>query len=179
MKISPKHLQLIKEYVPEAKQQAFLDAALNQALVPYLRALKAPSDKGISGEIFVDGGSRGNPGPAGGGFVIFNDGIKAAEGSIYFGVQTNNQAEYLALREALRKAYEVLGNASIQVYMDSQLVVEQLCGNYKVKSENVRPLYEEVSRIISQFQHFKIIHVSREQNSEADRLANLAMDRKR
>jgi ribonuclease HI len=129
-------------------------------------------------EIYVDGGSRGNPGYAGGGFVIFEDGRKTAEGSEYFGKKTNNQAEYLALRSAMRKAYEKLGaHAEIQVYMDSMLAVEQMNGNWKVKSENVRPLFQEVRRIADQFKSFSISHIPREKNTLADKLANDAMDR--
>lgn len=129
-------------------------------------------------EIYVDGGSRGNPGYAGGGFVIFENGIKNEEGSEYYGEKTNNQAEYLALRDALRKAYEKFGpHTDVQVYMDSMLAVEQMNGNWKVKSENVRPLHQEVRRIADQFNDFRITHIRREKNTLADKLANEAMDR--
>lgn len=129
-------------------------------------------------QIYVDGGSRGNPGYAGGGFVVFEKGKVVAKGSEYFGDKTNNQAEYLALRLALREVYARLGGeAEINCFMDSQLVVEQMNGNYKVKSENVRPLYQEVRRIADQFKSFSIDHIPREENSIADELANNAMDR--
>jgi len=129
-------------------------------------------------EIYVDGGSRGNPGYSGGGFVIFENGKIFTEGSEYYGKKTNNQSEYLALIDALRKAYEKLGtNAEIQVYMDSKLAVEQMNGNWKVKSENVRPLYQEARRIADQFKNFSISHIRREKNTLADKLANDAMDR--
>lgn len=128
-------------------------------------------------EVYIDGGSRGNPGSAGGGFVIFENGRKAAEGSEFFGERTNNQAEYLALRLALREVYDRFKDSPIDCYMDSQLVVEQMNGNYKVKSENVKPLFQEVRRIADQFKSFTISHVPREKNTLADALANRAMDR--
>lgn len=129
-------------------------------------------------EIYVDGGSRGNPGKAGGGFAIYENGRLVSKGSEYFGERTNNQAEYLALRLALRETYARMGaTVDVECYMDSQLVVEQMNGNYKVKSENVRPLHEEVRRIADQFKSFRISHIPREKNGVADAMANEAMDR--
>lgn len=172
MKISDKHLKVINDIVPKGEQQAFLDGAIKQALDDYKLAHAEEM------ELFVDGGSRGNPGPAGGGFAIYAKGKLIHKGSEYFGEQTNNQAEYLALRLALREAFDKFGDAKIHCYMDSQLVVEQMNGNYKVKSEKVRSLFNEVKRIAEQFKAFKIEHVKREQNKMADKLANEAMDRK-
>jgi ribonuclease HI len=135
--------------------------------------------KDTSIAVYIDGGARGNPGPAGGGFAVFKNGKLAHKGSEYFGERTNNQAEYLALRLALREVYEKFGDGDTQVncFMDSQLVVEQMKGNYRVKSENVRPLFQEVRRIADQFKDFSISHVPREENALADNLANQAMDR--
>ncbi|MBU0705626.1 ribonuclease HI family protein [Patescibacteria group bacterium] len=130
-------------------------------------------------EVYVDGGSRGNPGPSGGGFAILQSGKVIDKGSEYFGEKTNNQAEYMALRIALKKVYDKYGDGDTEVncFMDSQLVVEQMNGNYKVKSENVKPLFQEVRRIADQFKNFSISHVPREENYLADNLANRAMDR--
>jgi len=128
-------------------------------------------------EIYVDGGARGNPGPAGGGFAVYANRKLAIKGSVSFGEMTNNQAEYLALREALRKAYSHYPEAKVRCLMDSQLVVEQMSGNYKVKSQNIKALYTEVRRIADQFPAFQIFHIPREQNYLADKLANDAMDR--
>ena len=130
-------------------------------------------------EVYVDGGARGNPGPAGGGFAVYHNGKVVIKGSEYFGEKTNNQAEYLALRLALRELYDKFGNGDLDVkcFMDSQLVVEQMNGNYKVKSANVKPLFQEVRRIADQFKSFSINHVPREENALADKLANQAMDR--
>lgn len=127
-------------------------------------------------EIYVDGGARGNPGPAGGGFVIYQNGKAVKKGSDFFGEKTNNQAEYLALRMALREAYARFENAPINCFMDSELVVRQMKGEYKVKNANIKALYEEVRRIADQFKIFTIHHIPREQNYLADKLANQAMD---
>lgn len=130
-------------------------------------------------EVYIDGGSRGNPGPSGGGFAVFQNGKVIKKGSEYFGEKTNNQAEYMALRLALREVYDKFGDENLEVncFMDSQLVVEQMNGNYKVKSKNVQPLFQEVRRIADQFKNFSISHVPREENYLADNLANQAMDR--
>ncbi len=136
------------------------------------RAMKADTI-----EVYVDGGSRGNPGPSGGGFAVYRGGENVLEGSEFYGEKTNNQSEYLALRTALREVFAHFPEVKINCFMDSQLVVEQMNGNYKVKNENIRPIYEEVSRISGQFKGFQIQHVRREQNQRADELANQAMDK--
>lgn len=128
-------------------------------------------------EVFVDGGSRGNPGPAGGGFAAYRAGKEVFSGSEFFGERTNNQAEYMALRLALSCVYEKYGDAPLQCYMDSELVVRQMNGEYKVKNAELKPLFREVSLIAGQFKSFAIAHVPREKNKRADQLANRAMDR--
>lgn len=172
MKISSKHQKAIEEKIPKKDQQKFLDQAIERALKEY-ELMNAEEV-----EVFVDGGSRGNPGPAGGGFAVYSAGKLVHKGSEYFGEKTNNQAEYLALRMALRETYGKFGDVKIKCYMDSELVVHQMNGEYKVKSENVQPLFAEVQRITDQFKSFSIRHVKREQNQMADKLANGAMDRK-
>lgn len=172
MKISAKQIKAIEDSIPKKDQKKFLDNAIQKGLDDH----KAANAEEI--EVFVDGGSRGNPGSAGGGFGIFRGGKLAHKGSEYFGDRTNNQAEYLALRLALRETYGKFPDLKIKCYMDSQLVVEQMNGNYKVKSADLRPIYEEVRRIADQFKHFQISHVRREQNQLADDLANQAMDRR-
>mgnify|MGYP001073673271 CR=1 FL=1 len=172
MKISSKHLKAIEDKIPKKDQQKFLNNAIERALKEH-ELINAEEV-----EIFVDGGSRGNPGPAGGGFAVYSSGKLVLKDSEYFDEMTNNQAEYLALRLALRETYDKFGNIKIKCYMDSQLVVEQMNGNYKVKSENVRPIFNEVQRIADQFKGFSIEHIHREQNQMADKLANDAMNRK-
>ena len=157
--------------IPKREQQAFVELAVKDHLNKHI-AMKAP---GI--DVYVDGGSRGNPGLSGGGFAVFRGGKNVLEGSEFYGEKTNNQAEYLALRTALREVYGHFPDLKIHCLMDSQLVVEQMNGNYKVKSPNVRPLYDEVQRIAGQFKDFSIEHIEREQNKRADELANKAMDR--
>jgi len=171
MKISVRHQKAIDKLIPKKDQQKFLDRAITNALEEF----KAMNAETI--EIFVDGGSRGNPGPAGGGFAVYSNGKLVLKGSEYFGEITNNQAEYLALRLALREVYDKFGDVKIKCYMDSQLVVEQMNGNYKVKSANIQPIFAEIQRITDQFKGFSIEHIKREQNKMADKLANEAMNK--
>jgi len=126
--------------------------------------------------IFTDGGARGNPGPAGIGAVLYNENKeKVAEISKYLGVTTNNQAEYRALIEALKKAKE-LGALELEVFMDSELIVKQLKREYKVKNKDLAPLFLEVYNLSCFFSKINFSHIYREDNKEADALANKAMD---
>ena len=126
----------------------------------------------------VDGGARGNPGPSGFGVVIEDHhGERIAELSRYLGHRTNNFAEYSGLVAALAYVLEHKHSA-LRVLSDSELMVRQMNGVYKVRSPELRPLYEEAKRLARQLQWFRIEHVRREKNAEADRLANEAMDRK-
>lgn len=125
----------------------------------------------------IDGGARGNPGPAGYGVVIRDAaGKKLAELSEFLGHRTNNYAEYSALLAALEYAQQH-GHAALKVVSDSELLVRQMNGEYKVKSPDLRPLYERARGLARKFQRFSIEHARREQNRDADRLANAAMDR--
>jgi ribonuclease HI len=127
-------------------------------------------------KIWTDGGSRGNPGPCGAGGVIKDsNGVIIAEVSEYLGVQTNNYAEYKALYLTLQKAI-FLGLKDVQVYMDSKLVVEQMNKRWKVKNENIIPLYNELNDLIPKFDTILFIHIRRFLNTHADKLANDAMD---
>jgi ribonuclease HI len=120
---------------------------------------------------YIDGGSRGNPGEAGIG-VYFPDVARIAE---YLGTGTNNFAEYSALLAALR--FAVFSHCDeLEVFADSELVVKQIKGEYQVKNEGIRPLYESAVRWIKLIPTFSISHVRRENNKDADKLANLAMD---
>ncbi|HUB03147.1 MAG TPA: ribonuclease HI family protein [Terriglobales bacterium] len=127
----------------------------------------------------VDGGARGNPGPAGYGAVIRDaHGKKVAELSEYLGHQTNNYAEYQGLIGVLR--YAIAHHIeSLQVISDSELMVRQMKGIYKVKHPELRRLHEEAQQLVRQLIHFEIRHALREHNQTADRLANLAMDKGR
>jgi ribonuclease HI len=126
---------------------------------------------------YCDGGSRGNPGPAGFGvFIQGADGEVVAELSEYLGKHTNNYAEYSGLLAALDFAL-TQGHPRLRVVSDSELMVKQIKGQYRVNSPELRPLYEEAKRRIGRLDGFQIQHVLREKNQRADRLANLAMDR--
>ena len=126
---------------------------------------------------FCDGGSRGNPGPAGYGvYVQGEDGTAVAELSDFIGVKTNNVAEYQGLLAAL--AWAVANGADeLKVVSDSELMVKQMKGQYRVNSPELRPLYEEAKRRAAKLGRFEMQHVLRGKNKEADRLANEAMDR--
>jgi ribonuclease HI len=125
----------------------------------------------------VDGGSRGNPGPSGYGVVITDQsGRKVAGLSDYLGHQTNNYAEYQGLLAALEYATKN-GHKALKVVGDSELLVKQIRGQYKVKSPALLELYQRAKQMIAQLDWFSIQHVLRDKNTEADRLANAAMDK--
>jgi len=124
----------------------------------------------------TDGGARGNPGIAGIGIVIEDkDGNSIREISQYIGEQTNNMAEYKALSRGLEAALD-LGIKKITCYLDSELVVKQLKGEYRVKNERIISMYNMVMPLIKEFDDFKVIHVKRELNKKADKLVNEAID---
>jgi ribonuclease HI len=126
---------------------------------------------------YCDGGSRGNPGPAGFGvFIQGSRGEVVGELSEYLGKHTNNYAEYSGLLAALDFAI-TQGHPRLKVVSDSELMVKQIKGQYRVNSPELRPLYDEAKRRIARLESFQIQHVLREKNQRADRLANLAMDR--
>ena len=123
-----------------------------------------------------DGGSRGNPGPAAYGFVLTDPkGTEVVARGEYIGTATNNVAEYQALIAGLNSAL-AQGASSIAVRMDSELVVRQMTGVYKVKNAGLKPLFEEAKRLAGRFGSFEIAHVRREHNARADAEANKALD---
>ena len=124
----------------------------------------------------TDGGSRGNPGPAGAGVVIENSAGKLlAQGRKFLGKITNNQAEYQALILGLQavKRYQPV---AVQVFLDSDLVVQQMNGRYQVKDAGLLPLYQEAKQLAATLPAIAFAHVPRRQNHRADALANEAMD---
>ena len=126
---------------------------------------------------YCDGGSRGNPGPSGYGVSIEDEaGRPLAEVSEFLGVKTNNFAEYSGLLAALEYALEH-GHPRLRVIADSELMVKQMKGQYRVNSPDLRPLWEEAKRRVAGLERFEIQHVLRGKNKRADALANQAMDR--
>lgn len=129
---------------------------------------------------FSDGGARGNPGPAAIGAVLYqDDGVGnlklVAEIKKFIGQTTNNFAEYQALIAALEKAQE-LGYLNLKCYLDSELVVKQLRGQYKIREETLKPLAQRVLILTNKFVTVSFNHVPREKNSAADKLVNQALD---
>jgi len=126
--------------------------------------------------IYVDGASRGNPGPAAVGAVIKEEqGATILKVSSSIGRATNNQAEYSALIVALQQARK-LGADQVYINTDSQLMSEQINGNYKVRNAHIRPLFEKAMQLLTAFQYYSIDHIPRYLNSEADALANEALN---
>jgi ribonuclease HI len=125
-----------------------------------------------------DGAARGNPGPAGAGAVIFDDRGRVVERlGKYLGKQTNNVAEYRGLILGLRRAAE-LGADELEVVADSELIIRQLTGIYRVKSPVLRELHAEAMALLKTFRKVKLKHIPREENVEADEMSNRAIDEK-
>jgi probable phosphoglycerate mutase len=136
-----------------------------------------PSTRGGWFIAHCDGGARGNPGPSGYGAVIEDPhGQVVARLSEFLGRQTNNYAEYSALLAVLAWAIEH-NSKRLRVFSDSELMVKQMKGQYKVKNPGLRPLWEEAKRLAASLDRFEMRHTLRGGNKEADRLANEAMDR--
>ena len=124
-----------------------------------------------------DGGARGNPGPSGYGALIQDDrGMVLAELSEFLGIRTNNYAEYSGLLGCLQYALDH-GHRRLRVVSDSELMVKQIQGKYKVNSPDLKPLWQEAKNRIAKLEAFEISHALRHKNKDADRLANEAMDR--
>lgn len=127
--------------------------------------------------IYTDGGARGNPGPAGIGAVLYDEKKSVvAEVSEYIGETTNNQAEYKAVIESMKKAKE-LGAKELDYFLDSELVVKQLKREYKVKNPELAPLFLQIHNLSISFGKVSWTHIRREFNKEADLLVNKAIDK--
>ena len=125
---------------------------------------------------YVDGGARGNPGPAGyGAYIVDESGTVLAELHGALGITTNNVAEYNGLLAALEWAVEH-GAKGLHVKADSLLLVQQMRGNYRVKNQGLIPLHQRARALVTKIGRVTFDHVPREQNKEADRLSNVGMD---
>jgi ribonuclease HI len=162
--------------VPGLQPHPLLRAAgAGQRAAPVGRLLALPEPL----DIHIDGGSRGNPGEAGFGIhVAAPDGTTVAELFGYLGKASNNVAEYQALLHALKWA-AARGVRRVRVFSDSELVVKQISGEYRVKHPDMIPLHREARGLLSRFAEAPVRHVRRAQNKDADRLANVALDEKR
>jgi ribonuclease HI len=158
------------ESLAERIDDVFTRFAAERAKVP------KPSDKHAEVKVFADGGSRGNPGPSAGGFVILDmqDQILHESGK-YLGITTNNQAEYHSLKGALEAALK-MGCKKVNVFMDSMLVVNQMKGTYKVKNRDLWPIHEAIKQIAEKFERVTYTHVPRELNKLADGMVNKTLD---
>lgn len=129
--------------------------------------------------LFTDGASRGNPGEAGAGIQILDDrGMEIYGEGYYLGQCTNNMAEYQALVAGLTEAKKI-GSAEIIVNLDSELIVKQINGQYKVKDAKLKPFFEQAMNLLKSFGSFTVRHIPRAQNRRADQLANEGIDSKR
>ncbi|MCP3677578.1 MAG: ribonuclease HI family protein [Deltaproteobacteria bacterium] len=148
------------------------------------RALRGSGDSQVGGQVgvdvlhlYTDGASRGNPGQAGAGVVIMNgEGEVVKRSGKYLGVTTNNVAEYEALILGLENASE-MGGRTIAIFADSELMVKQVKGEYRVKNSGLIPLYRRVCTLLRGFENYDITHIVRSKNGEADELANIAIDK--
>ncbi|MFH1791597.1 MAG: ribonuclease HI family protein [Candidatus Omnitrophota bacterium] len=126
--------------------------------------------------LFVDGGSRGNPGPAGIGIVIKDaDGRTVRELSRHIGIATNNIAEYYAVIYGLQEALFEKAD-EVDLHIDSELVAQQLKGDYRVRNANIKPLFDQTLHLIGGFKNVRIHGIPREKNKEADKLVNKALN---
>lgn len=130
-----------------------------------------------SATVYVDGGSRGNPGPSGiGYYIVGEDGSVLKRGGEFIGFATSRVAEYYALKEGCEQALE-LGLKSVRFVGDSLMMINQMNGIYQVKNKDLMPIYDDVQRLLKSFEAVAFVHVKREQNREADSEVNLAIDR--
>ena len=140
--------------------------------------MKTPAREAGGARLVVrtDGAARGNPGPSAAGVVVEDArGRALVKKGIILGRGTNNEAEYRALIAALEEA-KALGGREVEARADSELVVKQVTGRYRVKAANLKPLHAKVRELLASFERYDVRHVPREENAEADRLANAALD---
>lgn len=186
-----------KDYLEKAKQQGedvttwyalklrkivtfdtihFADDPRQELILGPIAAKPKPTIHSTSAKLYADGGSRGNPGPSAGGFVIFNDeGTVLLESGKYLGITTNNQAEYHSLKGGIEAAIK-LGIRELEVYMDSLLVVNQMKGIYKIRNRDLWPIHEAIKQSLVQFKKVTFTHIPRELNKHADGLVNQILD---
>jgi len=132
--------------------------------------------------LYTDGGARGNPGPAATGVVIMDSRSKVLTGkSKYLGRATNNQAEYQALIHGLEEVTKLAGKSKVAVkaHLDSELIVKQMNGEYRVKDAGLKPLFAKANKLVDLLGGVQFIHVTRDKNNQADFLVNQELDKRR
>ncbi len=167
-------LELFPDHPPERIRELLRGTSCRQAGKP------APAGDGtrLRCRLYTDGAARGNPGEAGAGIVLCDGaGRELTSRSRYLGRCTNNVAEYRALILGLETAREA-GCTELAIFLDSELIVRQVQGSYRVKNATLRPLHARVTELLAGFAHWSIRHVSRSENSRADELANRGIDEK-
>ena len=134
--------------------------------------------------LYTDGGARGNPGPAAAGVVIYDAKLKEIDKfAHYLGVATNNQAEYQALILGLGRIQKLVGDAhkiaetAVEVFMDSELIVKQMNGEYKIKNKDLKPLFAKAEELSAKFEAVKFKHIFRDKKTPADQLFNIELNR--
>lgn len=177
----PDAIALLLRQVPEEERGQFLQEcgfSLERAerILQQKENTAGENERSSALRLFTDGASRGNPGLSGAGFLIQNEkGAVLFEGRKFLGTMTNNMAEWNALLLGLERARK-FGSEHIECFLDSELVVKQMKGEYRVKHPDLQPLHQKVSAVASHFNKVTWTHVPREQNTEADRLSNEAID---
>jgi ribonuclease HI len=155
------------------KDKKFFSESKGEVL---LKKVEEPSQE--EWRLYTDGASKGNPGPAGAGWVLMNKRNSCLiKERLFLGEATNNEAEYQALILGLKKA-QTLGIAEIAIFLDSELLVRQITGLYQVKNPRLRIYYEQALDLLNKFLKYDITHIPREQNQEADSMANEAIKKK-
>lgn len=172
----PPDIKSALAHLSQTEKEKFCFDAIREKIIAQPQQ-KTSAINSESLQIFTDGGARGNPGPAGAGWILKQKGEIIKRGKKFLGEATNNQAEYQALILALHDAKK-LDPQALEIHMDSELAVKQILGEYKVKNEELKTLFAQVKAVLQAFPKWSICHVRREQNKEADKLANEAMDEK-
>ncbi len=168
----------LREIFPQYRPQVVRDLLLAETASPepFSTVSKTENKTFLSCRLFTDGASRGNPGKAGAGAVLLDEkGRELVTKSEYLGVCTNNLAEYQALILGLRTAREI-GCRKLDIFLDSELIVRQVRGIYKVKNAALKPLYTQAQQLLLWFDNYTIAHVPRSENARADELANRGID---
>ncbi|MCF6186161.1 MAG: ribonuclease HI family protein [Desulfobulbaceae bacterium] len=174
--------EVLQEIFPDTAPQIIRDLLLDKRTTPSpppaATGGRERTKEPVSCRLFTDGASRGNPSPAGAGVVLFDDqGREICTRAKYLGRCTNNVAEYQALIIGLQAAREI-GCRQLAIFLDSELIVRQITGRYKVKNATLKPLFAKVQSLLQGFDGYTVAHVPRARNSRADELANRGIDEK-